>query len=95
MAVYFHTEEEAKEPLASPLLAESLEDLPEACFISAECDPLLDQGLQYAARLEDAGVAVEYYIYTGMIHGFINQTYGKSFEALNRAIDFIRRKDTE
>ena len=37
---------------------------------------LLDQGLMYAARLEDAGVEVKYHILKGMVHGFLNWTYG-------------------
>lgn len=37
----------------------------------------------YAARLEDEGIPVDYHIYKGMIHGFINQAYGKTFDALN------------
>lgn len=91
MGVYFNSEEEKSNPLASPLLSEDLSDLPRACFISAECDPLLDQGLQYAAKLEDFHVDVEYHIMKGMIHGFLNQTYGKSFEAMNIAIKFINK----
>lgn len=90
MACYFSKEDERKHPLASPLLADKLDNLPEACFISAECDPLLDQGLFYAARMEDAGVKVEYHIMKGMLHGFINWTYGKTFDAMNLAIEFIK-----
>lgn len=90
MKVYFSVETEKSNPLASPLLSEDLSHLPRACFISAECDPLLDQGLQYAAKLEDFQTEVEYHIMKGMIHGFLNQTYGKSFEAMNLAIKFIR-----
>ena len=89
MGHYFEKEEDAKNPLASPLLTENLKGLPPACFISAECDPLLDQGLQYAAKLQDAGVKVEYHILKGMVHGFINRTYGKSFDALRMGAEFI------
>ena len=85
----FENEEDVKNSLASPLLEDNLKGLPPACFISAECDPLLDQGLQYAAKLQDAGVKVEYHILKGMLHGFINRTYGKSFEALELAADFV------
>lgn len=92
MALYFTKEEERRDPLASPLLSDNLSDLPKACFISAECDPLLDQGLMYAARLEDSQVEVEYHIMKGMVHGFINWTYGKTFDALNHAIRFIKEK---
>lgn len=91
MACYFNAEEERKHPLASPLLAEDLSNLPDACFISAECDPLLDQGLYYATKLEDQGVKVEYNIMKGMVHGFLNWTYGKTFDAMNIAIEFIRK----
>lgn len=90
MGHYFEKEEDKKNPLASPLLAESLKDLPPAIFLSAECDPLLDQGLYYAARLRDEGVRVEYHILKGMVHGFINRTYGKSFEAIELGAKFIR-----
>lgn len=37
----------------------------------AECDPLTDEGVQYADRLRLAGVAVELEIYRGVVHGFI------------------------
>lgn len=91
MNCYFNTETEKKSPLASPLLAESFSGMPKTCIISAECDPLLDQGLMYAARLEDEGVDIEYHILKGMVHGFLNWTYGKSFDAMNYAIDFIKK----
>lgn len=87
----FDDEQDALAPYASPLLAQNLKDLPPACFISAECDPLLDQGLMYAQRLKDAGNPVEYHVYEGMLHGFINRSYGKSFDALNDIIAFANR----
>ena len=40
----------------------------------------------YAARLEDEGVEVEYHLYTGVLHAFINQTYQKTFEAMDDII---------
>lgn len=92
MNFYFTQAEDKTNPYASPLLAENLKDLPSACFISAECDPLLDQGLMYAARLKDSMVKVEYHIVEGMVHGFLNWTYGKTFDALNMAIAFINQK---
>ncbi|MDD3416891.1 MAG: alpha/beta hydrolase [Lachnospiraceae bacterium] len=90
MYFYFEHEEDKKSPYTSPLLAEDLSDMPITCFVSAECDPLLDQGLMYAGRLEDSGVSVEYHIMKGMVHGFINGTYGKTFEAMKYIIDFIQ-----
>ncbi len=77
-------------PYLSPLYEKELKGLPPAGFFSAECDPLLDQGLWYAARLHDAGVKVEYHIYKGMIHAFLNGTYGKTFEMMDEIGKFAR-----
>ncbi|MDR1954192.1 MAG: alpha/beta hydrolase [Clostridiales Family XIII bacterium] len=91
---YFYFDDYDKDsdsPYASPLSAESLAGLPPCLMISAECDPLLDQELMYAARLEDEGVRVEHKLYEGMIHAFIHHPLKESFDMYKLIGNFIER----
>ena len=72
LAQYRHNKEDIYNPLMSPLLCEDLSDLPPAFIITAEYDPLKDEGIAYAHRLKQAGVEVRHTDYKGLIHAFFN-----------------------
>ncbi len=69
---------------ASPLNAGSLINLPPAYVITAGYDVLRDEGLDFADKLEAAGVLVTRKHYPGQIHGFI--TMGKIIREANAAV---------
>jgi acetyl esterase len=69
---------------ASPLLAQSLQGLPPAFVLTAGFDPLVDEGREYAERMQKEGVQVEYKNFPDMVHGFI--TMGRILETANAAL---------
>jgi acetyl esterase len=80
---YLSRPDDAANPYASPLVG-ALAGLPAALVITAEFDPLRDEGEQYAHRLEEAGVAARLSRYDGMIHGFFGM--GHVIDKANSAV---------
>lgn len=60
--------------LARILHTEDLSRLPSATVVTAQYDPLKDEGDAYAKRLAEAGIATDHQVADGMIHGFFGMT---------------------
>ncbi len=69
---YFASPADGTEPYAAPIRAESLAGLPPAYIVTAEFDPLRDEGEAYGAALEAAGVPTTVVRAPDMFHGFFN-----------------------
>lgn len=68
---YVGSERFVDEPYASPINAEDLSGLPPAQVITAEFDPLRDEGEAYAKALKSAGVETYYECVPSLTHAFL------------------------
>ncbi len=91
-SLYFRDMTEARHPHASPMFAENVAGLPPAYVLTAEYDPLCNQGEAYAARLRAAGVEVAHSRYGGAIHGFITMPLPMATEALDEISAWLTRR---
>jgi acetyl esterase len=89
---YLSDPSEAADPHAAPLRARDLSDLPPALVITAEYDPLRDEGELYAEKLRAAGVPTALTRYDGVNHGFMFWVgvVDKAGAAMNEACQWLR-----
>ena len=84
---HYAPEESALSPLASPLLHADLTGLPPAIIVTAEFDPLRDEGRDYAAALRKARVPTEEIHCSDLPHGFL--TFASISPSSDRAVTAI------
>ena len=89
---YLRNDADASNPYAAPAASKDLSGLPPALVITAEFDPLRDEGEAYAQRLKTAGVATTSSRYDGMLHGFFTMSavIDKGKEAISEASSALR-----
>ena len=94
---YCPVDADRSNPQASPLLADRLTDLPPALVLTAEFDPLRDEGAAYASALEAAGVPTTYRCADGLIHDFLamTATFECSRAVFEEACGYLRTAFTE
>jgi acetyl esterase len=90
--LYLQNELDLRSPSVSPLYEQDLHNLPPTLIITAEFDPLRDEGELYAQMLRDAGVPVSLRRYPGAIHGFFTMqaVLHLARESLNEVAGFLR-----
>lgn len=94
---YLADAEDGRDPRVSPLLAPDLSGLPPALVITAEYDPLRDEGERYAEGMRAAGVPVEMSRYDGMAHGFFTMSgvLPDARRAVAQAAEYLRKNVTD
>jgi len=69
---YLTSRDQSFHPYAVPMNAGNFGGLPEALIVVAGYDPLRDEGISYAARLQKEGIPVTLMNFEGLIHGFLS-----------------------
>lgn len=89
MDLYQRTPADRKNPFFAPYLAEDLSGQPDTLIITAEFDPLRDEGEAYARRLLDAGNVAKLHRVRDVLHGFFSLP--PQFEPVMECYGYINR----
>jgi acetyl esterase len=89
-AFYLASGAKPDDPLVSPIKRADLTGLPPALILTAEYDPLRDEGELYGRRLRDARVEATVTRYAGANHGFLVNFLGLFPEAFREVAEFLR-----
>lgn len=87
MSMYQSKPEDRLNPLFAPLLSEDLKNLPRTLIITAEFDPLRDEGEKYGLELQKAGNDVKIKRIKDVIHGYFS--LGINFTQVKETLDII------
>jgi acetyl esterase len=82
---YLRDSSDYTDPRAAPLLAKIFKGLAPAFVLTAGYDPLVDEGLAYARKLEENGVRVTLVHMSDQMHGFL--TMGRIIRASDTALE--------
>ena len=90
--MYLGGDGDPADPGASPLLGEDVTGLPATIVVTAENDPLCDEGERYAERIVAAGGRARVRRWDAMVHGFVGMTAElvEAEEALTWSCDQLR-----
>lgn len=91
-AFYIDSGADPVDPLVSPIKRKDFSGLPPALIITAQCDPLRDEGELYGRQLELAGVPATVHRYASAAHGFVQHfSWLPEFQGVfAETADFIR-----
>ena len=87
MDLYAPKQEDRLNPYLAPLLAEDLSNQPDTLVITAEYDPLRDEGEAYGMRLKEYGNKVKMYRMKDAVHGFFSLPWKSEY--VIRSYDII------
>lgn len=70
LSLYQSSEADRSNPYFAPIVCEDVSNQPKTLILTAEYDPLRDEGEAYGRKLEQAGNYVEMHRITDALHGF-------------------------